>query len=100
MKVAIMFDNVSGDINAATFDAMVNNFKFMNAEIKILCRGMEGREGDRYDILRGRSDVFWSNGMPPLLEVEVKLGWKPDITMNNTAMYQDTQFFHKAEILL
>lgn len=100
MKIAILFDTISTDIGAKQFDGMIDMFSAGNHEIKVLCRGIEGRAGDRYDILRNRKDVIWSNGMPVLIEAELKYGFKPDVVLNNSFQYQDCVFYNKAEVLL
>lgn len=82
MKIAVLYDSISESMKASTFIDMIGMYKDVEAEIKILCRGMEGRVGDKYDYLRGRDDVFWSEGLPPLSAIGSEKGWFPDVVMN------------------
>lgn len=82
MKVAVMYDLPSSTMKQSVFTSMIDQYKDLDADIRILCAGMEGRVGDKYDYLRGRGDVFWSNGLPPLMAIGVQERWFPDITLN------------------
>lgn len=81
MKIAIMYDDVSESMSGTVFESMIKMYKDVDSDIKILCRGIEGRTGDKYDILRGRDDVIFSAGMPVLLHALVEHDWVPDVTM-------------------
>lgn len=81
MKIAILYDELSPTLQNEMFTAMMKMYKEAGSDVKILCRGIEGRAGDKYDILRGRDDVFFSEGMPVLLYALVEKKWVPDVTV-------------------
>lgn len=93
MKIAVMFDSASENVNYLYFDSMMYDFVDKGYDIRILCRGIKSRTGDRYDILRGRKDVYWSEGMPPLISIASEEGWSPDLVINSPANLMDTEFF-------